>query len=365
MRAIKLDARSFPALFNADYEAVKERYWGWLAEMAAWGWFQLKLARHAPGLADYELSPRLVVEDESRIRQALGRPHRIRSTSEVWRDAVFAKLLAAEDVKEQVARSRMDIPGRGAAEIVSQLNLLPTLRDEPLLLREVSARLFWGLSKVLDGRRWLVSIILGVDECPFPQMPVQLQVYLPKSGFDAVLFIENQVTFESAVMDETKRFAGLALVFSSGFKGSARRLRTPSGASVYFAAAGSLEVAAIDKFQSWRRAVLDLPCWFWGDLDYSGMGILASLRNSFRGIGAWEPGYQPMWHALRRGEGHEPKSAKKENQIVLTATGCSYADRVLLPALADAGLFVDQEGVDPSWDGLDFQPTAHQPRAPC
>jgi hypothetical protein len=54
-----------------------------------------------------------------------------------------------------------------------------------------------------------------------------------------------------------------------------------------------------------------------------------------------------MWEALARGEGHEPNSAKKENQGVITATGCSYADAVLLPALAESGLFVDQEGVEP------------------
>lgn len=347
MRAIKLDARSFPALFNADYEADKERYWGWVTEMVAWGWFRLNLSRHAPGLADYERSPRLVITDAALIRQVLGRPHRIRSTSEVWRDAVFANLRATDEVKEQVARSRMYIPLRSAAEIVAQLNLLPTLKDEPLLLREVSSRLFWGLSKVLDGRPWLVCCILGVEECPFPAMPVQLQVYLPKSGFDAVLFIENQATFESAVMDSTASFARLALVFSSGFKGSARRLRTPSGASLYFAASGSLDTEATLRFQSWLGAEIDLPCWFWGDLDYSGMGILASLRNSFPEVGAWEPGYLPMWEALTRGEGHEPNSAKKENQGVIIATGCSYADSVLLPALAESGLFVDQEGVEP------------------
>lgn len=343
-RPIKLDSRSFPALFKAEYESDKELYWGHLEQVASWGWFRLKLDRQTPGQAKYECNPRLEVLDVSRIREVLGRPNRLKTLGEAWREAVYSKILVSDMVREQVARFRLEIPGRSAEELVTQLNLLPTLVDEPLLLREVSARLFWGQSKVLDKRQALVSAILGMEECPFPEIPVQLQVYLPKAGFDGILFIENQATFEQAVRDESKRYAGLALVFASGFKGSAKRLRSSTGASVYFAASGAMSDGVTQGFLSWLRGRAHLPSWFWGDLDYSGMRILASLRNSFDGMEAWEPGYQPMLEALRLGEGHEPKAAGKENQSVINFTGCAYADSELLLALAQAGRFVDQEG---------------------
>jgi hypothetical protein len=86
-----------------------------------------------------------------------------------------------------------------------------------------------------------------------------------------------------------------------------------------------------------------MPCWFWGDLDFSGMRILAAVRRPFPTVSAWMPGYQPMHHALMRGHGHRPESAGKEAQKDLDRTGCPYADSVLLPAIRDEGRFLDQE----------------------
>lgn len=344
VRAIKLDAKSFPALFKAEFEETREQQWGHLQEMVAWGWFKLKLDKERIlGQAAYERNPRLDILDETAIRAVVGRQARIKTPNELWREAVVAHLVADDKTRETIARYRIEIPGRAAEEIVRQLNQLPSLRDEPLLLREVSARLFWGQSKVLDGRQPLVAALFGLEECPFPEMPVQLQVFLPPGGFDGVLFIENQATFEQATRGASGRYARLALVFASGFKGSARRLRTPGGASVYFAAHGSLDESAVTHFRDWLWGNGELPVWFWGDLDFSGMRILAALRAVFNGLHAWEPGYQPMLTRLEQGDGHSPEAAGKEGQLCLQSTGCEFADTRLLPALVHYGVFVDQE----------------------
>lgn len=342
-RAIRLDIKTFPALFGADFEADKERFWEYLEQMAAWGWFRIRHDRMQRGQAKYECNPRIEVLNETAVRASVGRPTRVPSANEVWRDAVYSGLNAPEAVREDVARSRIDIPGRSSAEIVARLNLLSNVKDEPLLLREASARLFWGLSKVLDTRSSLVAALLGADECPFPEMPVQLQVFLPTAGFQGVLFIENQATFEQATRDSSGRFADLALVFASGFKGSAKRLRSDGGASVYFAANGTLNGPDTTKFLSWLQGATTLPSWFWGDLDYSGMQILASLRASFQHLDAWEPGYAPMLVALCNGHGHEPESAGKQLQRPVCATGSQYADEHLIPTLVRTGRCVDQE----------------------
>lgn len=342
-RALKLDAKSFPALFKAELESDKEQHWKHLETMQAWGWIRLKLGKPQLGQADYERNPRLEVVNEPAIRGAVGRAERNKSASEVWREAVFAGLDAPETGCDLVARYLIEIPGRSADEIVARLNGLRALADEPLLLREVSARLFWGQSKILDGRQALVSAVLGMDECPFPEMPVQLQVFLPEGGFDGVLFIENLATFEKATREGSARFQRLALVFASGFKGSAARLRSATGASVYFASHGTQDAAHTAKFLGWLWGGEPQPCWFWGDLDFSGMRILAALRKTFPGLEAWQPGYGPMLEALQHGDGHQPSSARKDGQAATSATGCPYADSLLLPAIAQTGLFADQE----------------------
>ncbi|OIR09780.1 hypothetical protein GALL_81860 [mine drainage metagenome] len=345
VRAIKLDGKSFPALYKSGLEEEREQLWGFLQQMVLWGWFYVKLDRPQSGQALYECNPRLSILNESEVRRVTGRPVRIRSSAELWREAVFVHLNSDESIKETVSRLKVEIPGRSAEEIVHQLALLPSIANEPLLLREVSARLFWGQSKVLDGRQQLVATVLQQDECPFPEMPVQLQVHLPQDGFSGVLFIENQATFEQATRDSTKRYHDLALVYSSGFKGSAKRLRSPSGSSVYFAAHGAIEEKQTAKFIGWLRAEVKLHSWFWGDLDYAGMRILAALRDVFDGLAAWQPGYEPMLDRLRKKEGHAPDEAGKAGQGVIEETGCHYADTQLLPSLKVCGTFVDQEVV--------------------
>lgn len=343
VRAIKLDVKSFPALYKASLEEERERQWGHLKQMVAWGWLELKTDRQQRGQAAYECNPRLVIRDEASLRAMTGRPARIRSAMELWREAVFKLPGLEESVKETVSRMKLEVVGRTAGEVAHQLAQLPTLVDEPLLLREVSARLFWGLSKVLDGRQSLVAALLQVDECPFPEMPIQLQVFLPRNGFLGVLFIENLATFEQATRDGTGRYMGLALVYAAGFKGSAKRLRSATGASVYFAAHGTVEEQQTSRFLEWLRVGTRLPCWFWGDLDYAGMRILAALRGVFEDVPAWEPGYGPMLKRLQAGQGHDAESGAKTGQQPIGATGCVYADQQLIPALMATGRFVDQE----------------------
>jgi len=344
IRSLKLDHKIFPLLFAAEFEADKEVYWSYLLQMQDWGWFVIKTDKAQPGMAQYELNPRIAIINPALLRQVTERPQAVKSSAQQWRDAVYAKMNVDETIREQVAGQKLEIAGKTAADIVERLNLLPNLIDEPLLLREVSARLFWGQSKVLDNRQAMIATLLNLDECPFPESPIQLQVFLPTAAFSGILFIENLATFEKASRDTTSRFDGLALVFASGFKGSAKRLRTISGVSVYFAAHGHLANNECQRFCDWLiRYSEQLPVWFWGDLDYSGMQIVKSLRHSFEGLDAWRPGYQPMLDELLAGNGHEAIAAKKSNQKPLDLTGAEYVDTSLLPVLATTGKFLDQE----------------------
>lgn len=346
-QTVALSAATWPALYLATRESDKELLWEQALKLAEQGWFQITPASACRSNQGYDQKPRLRVLDLEAVRRATGRPERPKSAVERWREAVDAHLDASEEVKRAAGDYCIDMPDRTMAEVVGRLNALKDLvgaAGTTLLLREVSARLFWGMSKVLDNRTGLVAALLGLDECPFPESQVQLQVHLPHEGFSGVLFVENQMSFEQAIRSQGPAFSRLALVYASGFKGSAARLRTKGTVSLYFSHKGELGGDRLEYFESWLFGRnIAIPVSFWGDLDWSGMRILAAMRNNFPEMQAWQPGYLPMVKSLLDGHGHSPEAADKRGQRPIAAVGCPFADATLLPALKAHGKFVDQE----------------------
>ncbi|QEI06720.1 hypothetical protein FXN63_13435 [Pigmentiphaga aceris] len=344
-QSVALNDKTWPALYRADRESRKEELWAHFRDMCRRGWLSVTPASAATKVSGYDLKPRVVVLDENQLRVAAKRPFRVKSSAEKWKDAVERILDTSDAGKAVAAGYCIDIPERSTDDIVQRLNLLHAIAAEQLLLREVSAKLFWGMSKVLDKRQALVAAVLGEEECPFPASPVQLQVYLP-SNYSEVLFIENQVTFERALRSHSPSFSRLALVYASGFKGSAKRLRSLDTCSLFYSQFGTKDTPVSDRFENWLLTSTSAdaaPTWFWGDLDYAGMRILAAMRASFPQIQSWKAGYAPMLRHLEEGHGHHPEAADKTGQKRIQHTGCAYADQVLLPAIDKAQKFVDQE----------------------
>jgi Wadjet anti plasmid transformation system JetA-like protein len=202
----------------------------------------------------------------------------------------------------------------------------------------LSAYAFWGDSKVLDDRGELIATL-------FPQLQIReraivVSVYLPGTP-DGVLFIENQDTYTCACSGELAQTNTCALVFASGFRSSAERIRSRDGALLHFAGAGAARLR--EHFEAWwfDEQTPPGPCWFWGDLDFAGMQILKSLRSRFGAVAAWRPGYAPMLDTLRAQGGYSSRSGSK-GQSDPGSTGCPYADEVLLPAVREHGQ-LDQE----------------------
>jgi hypothetical protein len=342
-QSVALGDRTWPSLYKAPMESDKENLWEHVVSMAGWGWLQVKPETALKSRSGYASSPRVTVTDEAAVRRSVGRPERQRSSVERWREAVNQGLLGSDAIKRSVGDYCIDMPDHSMAEVVQQLNRLTEYAEQPMLLREVSSQLFWGMSKVLDKRQGLVAALLGVEDCPFPESPIQLQVHLPAVWYRSVLFVENVTSFEQAIRSTSVAFEGLALVNASGFKGSAQRLRSASGCSLFYSSKGALGGDLRVAFEAWLFGKVAVPAYFWGDLDWAGMRILVAMRSSFPGMAAWEPGYAPMLEVLKDGRGHSPEAAEKQGQKSLEATGCSYTDRHLLPALRATGRFVDQE----------------------
>jgi hypothetical protein len=59
------------------------------------------------------------------------------------------------------------------------------------------------------------------------------------------------MSFEQAMRSKGTAFSRLALVFTSGFKGSAVRLRTSDAASLFFSHKGELRGDSMGYFDSW------------------------------------------------------------------------------------------------------------------
>lgn len=343
-QSVPLSIKTWPELVDARFESDKECLWAEACQLHALGWIRVTPEAAARSTSGYARDIRVSVLNPLEVRAAVGRAERVKSAAERWREAVSEHLEGSPDAKQVVGAYCIELAGRSTAEVVQRLNDLHRFKDQPLLLREVSARLFWGMSKVLDGRQGLIAAVLGQPECPFPESPIQLLVQLPDGTLQGVLFIENQMSFEQAARSESARLEGIALAYASGFRGSAQRLRSAWGASVYYSPRGPVSAECRGAFESWLYSKEEsLPAYFWGDLDWSGMGILKAMRTSFANMQAWPVGYSPMLQSVLDGHGHAPDEADKQGQVPMAFTGCTYADAQLVPALRSTGKFVDQE----------------------
>ncbi len=230
-------------------------------------------------------------------------------------------------------------------EVINSFIQIKSYLNNSLTLRNLSARCFWGNSKFLDNKMDLIKSLY--PELTLITRPVIVNVYLPKI-IEGVLFIENQDNYTQGVKgisEIAQQMKNFALIFSYGNKLSAKRVRNQSGVSFHFD--DNSDFTMKEKFsQFWYgETMLEWPSYFWGDLDFSGMDMLANLKQSFQSITAWQAGYQPMLDLIQQGIGHSPELMAKQRQNDPGKTGCQYADEILLPALRTSGsiLFIDQE----------------------
>jgi hypothetical protein len=352
---IPINDKTAPEIFRPETSADREIAWHVLEVLAeeGIGTIEYRLPARHGSREDrqpvFQISTSPAAED--RLRAFYGRPRPGPKYSEEWRGLVESSDLT-DAAKALVAGLPLAIPGRSADAVFRRL---VSIRDvhrplESPYLREVSSRAFWGLSKILDNRTDLVAALFGLEECPYPAQPVHLNVYFA-GAYSWMLFIENKTSFERAIRDAREAllqqrpspYAGAALINSSGFMGTAGRMRKPSGSRAFYCLDAVSNAIEVEAFDAAFYSDVDIDAAFWGDLDHAGMAILSSLRTNFPSARAWEPGYAPMMARLDSGEGHAPEDAKKAGQKPITSTGCGYADGVLIPALAKHGRFIDQE----------------------
>lgn len=347
-----LTAKTWPDFFGLEHPRERTYLWQLMEKLIQQPGFSLRLdeRRIVRDLDVWDRTPKIVVSDvgERFLREVTGR----HPSSEAiwlgeWRHAVNERFGDSELAARLIARP-ITVFQRSPKEVLERFASIIDHTGSALMLHEIASRQFWGMSKILVGQQLAIALLLEQAECPFPDKPVQLVVQTLTDDPDApILFVENAATFESLASGRLKESEGLFLVYASGYKASARRIRSVGGSSVYFAS----EVFETDSrlpraFRQWLYSTdTTRPVFFWGDLDYAGLDILKELRVVFPQTLAWRPGYEKLLERLVTGEAHAPDEAGKSGQSDPEHTGCPYVDEVLLPALREHRRFVDQESL--------------------
>ncbi|MFK5914141.1 MAG: DUF2220 family protein [Woeseiaceae bacterium] len=282
---------------------------------------------------------RFVSSSESLLRKWLNRPV-MESELEQWKRLVEENKKEFSGDSSRLSARKIAVKGKSSEDIINGFIEIKEYLSDELTLRNLSARCFWQDSKFLDNREELITQL-------YPQLnikvrPVLVSVYLPEN-IEGILFIENQDSYTQGVMGVPQTLKNYALVYSAGFKLSAQRIRKKEGVSLHFNGSSNSMVKDLFTKNWYSDNESNWPIYFWGDLDYSGMDILGNLKRRFESIEAWEAGYAPMLEFLLNGKGHTPEETGKQEQKDQGATGCTYADEKLLPALRDCNRFIDQE----------------------
>lgn len=348
--SLQLDAQTLPELGNAQSPDALSHLELLLEELAATGWVRLKADKPRRFQTLAERRPALQLLDAAALAEWSGfepaAPRWTRQLVQALREQ--PELLTVPNspaLLDYLLRSPLPaFEGQKPVDCAAVLNALAAdcaaTHEVTPYLRELSARHFRGLSKVLDAREELLRL-LGAGEGCFLEAPVQLLVDLPEGwAGDEVLFVENGVCFERMARWREPAWARSALLYAAGFRSGARRLRAHTGSSTYWR--GHVSAVNIQRFEDWLYAgVGDPAVAFYGDLDFAGLAILAQLRACFSACAAWRPGYEALLARLE--SGHAPEEARKERQQDPGITGCPFADEVLLPALRRQRRCVDQE----------------------
>lgn len=139
-----------------------------------------------------------------------------------WQKAGETAPLEPQAVLDYLARNPLSaLQSLSVEEAARSLEALREwcVSGRQLPLREVSARVFQGRSKILDSRDELLRL-LGASPGQFLEAPIQLLVALPDDpgAIDEALFIENLVTFERLADFRHATWRHVLLVYASRFQ---------------------------------------------------------------------------------------------------------------------------------------------------
>ncbi len=257
--------------------------------------------------------------------------------TQVWSQIVESSSLSIE-LKEILITKPIEIKTKSYQDVIENIEIKLPLIKKGMSSRQISAILFWGLSKELDNKTEIVNVLKGSSSA------VLLNVCGMSHDFSEILFIENYDTYVDYI--SRQKSGDLLIIYSAGFSSSAMRVRGRNGCSLHYSNQDRLTIENRIKFESWlfKESNIKINISFFGDFDFSAITIFVALRNLFSEINMYKKGYDSMLNEVKNGNGHLPKMASKENQKDPGTVCDTYCDETLLPVMRQYG-FYDQEGI--------------------
>ncbi len=243
---------------------------------------------------------------------------------------------------EKLKKLPLLIKNRAHGDVLYRLKSVLLNKSELLTVRQLSAKFFWGDSKVLDKRiNWLLAIY---PDFKFKNRKIIVNCFLP-NVIEKVVFIENQDTYQQLCESDFVTFEKTALVYTAGFRLSSERIRQEENVLLHV---NHQNVTSTQVFVDWwfYQSKMTYKLLFWGDLDFSGFGIFKSIKSIFPSVELLLPAYYMMLNELKSGNCHSVEEREKLKQIDPVMTGDIIADKEILPLLRKLKLCVDQESVD-------------------
>jgi hypothetical protein len=348
--SIKVSRKLTPELFDFNVHDC-EHLWSLVEELeTTYKLISINKKKSLPSEVQYiDAVIRFELTEEILLRAWMGRPIQD-DYKKVWEEGCSNIANDFQGSISSLREAKLSHSLKSAKEILESFEALSIYlansNAASNTLRALSARFFWGDSKFLDTKQDLITGIFPEYKIKIITRTLLINISLPKK-LEKVLFIENQDTFLQLAERQSKSnfLNNFALVYCAGFKGSASRIRDKN--CVVFSKIGMNDnvQVMIDFETMWFGSGKDLECYFWGDLDFSGFGILSSIKKQFPNLIAWKLAYNLMQQMLEKGLGHSPEETSKVEQRDPGETGCEFSDTELLPKLRKINQFIDQEAV--------------------
>ena len=354
---IRLDEEACPVWFGAIGGEAKAFSWKRLLDLEQATLIVVRVKhRHADAPWRDEPAISLTSLGEERLREWLGHPFPEPSANRQWRAAVSARAGLTDTLRQALLVRPLLIGRRDPQDVLSRLLSAHATFGRAVRRRVVSAKAFWGLSKVLDQRDDLLRALEGQDGEVWPRRTLLMHVRATVPTPEGILFVENLDAFDAACLGEVPLPDTWWILYAAGFKGSSSRLLT-NGAVRWFSEVETDRLTSAQLHQGLEQVNQGVcEAAFWGDLDFAGITILRELRRVMPSVQAWKPGYTRLLALLETGQGHEPEESTKAGQLDPERTGCPYSDEVLLPAMRRHRKFVDQEAVCLAADWMHVAP---------
>ena len=337
---VKIGPSTFPPLFSPAEPGDDEILWTAIDKACGHGAFEFRPGKHRasePAYVNGRLEFNFNSEEQLRVWLNMPTP----STMTPWFHALQGKEHALNS--ELLLKSPIVVNGKQPEEIIEALLFA---REElssgiSLTLRQIAARYLWSDSKAIDTRdaTWLAQVLRVPDMCILPRT-IHVSVHCVCHAPNSLLFIENQDTFDMYCQRQ-ELVGSVAVIFLSGFKATAGRIRQQGAAQLFFSTATPPEA------QQWVRdnwfSNIAVSCSIWTDLDFAGLSIAIALRRSFERLEWHDSAYRLMLMRLHKGQGHSFDSKHKGKQKEPDVPALWGHGRAYLDQMRQYQCFVDQE----------------------